>query len=89
VANAIGAMQVIPSSGLWASDLSGRRLNLLNAQDNITAGMVILRSLTRSAHSEQEAIAGYYQGLYSVQHDGMFPDTLAYVKSILMLKGRM
>jgi len=89
VANAIGAMQVIPSSGLWASDLSGRRLNLLNAQDNITAGMVILRTLTRSAHSEQEAIAGYYQGLYSVQHDGMFPDTLAYVKSILMLKGRM
>jgi len=50
---------------------------------------VILRSLTRSAHSEEEAIAGYYQGLYSVQHDGMFPDTLAYVKSILMLKGRM
>ncbi len=89
VANAIGAMQVIPSSGAWASDLSGRRLNLLNTQDNITAGMVILRTLTRSARSEQEAIAGYYQGLYSVQHDGMFPDTLAYVKSVLMLKGRM
>jgi LysM repeat protein len=89
VANAIGAMQVIPSSGAWASDLSGRRLNLLNAQDNITAGTVILRTLTRSAHSEQEAIAGYYQGLYSVQHDGIYPDTLAYVKSILMLKGRM
>jgi LysM repeat protein len=89
VANAIGAMQVIPSSGLWASDLSGRRLNLLNAQDNITAGMVILRTLTRSASSEKEAIAGYYQGLYSVQHDGMYPDTLAYVKSVLLLKSQM
>jgi LysM repeat protein len=89
VANAIGAMQVIPSSGVWASELAGRRLNLLNAQDNITAGMVILRSLTRSAHSQEEAIAGYYQGLDSVQKTGMYPDTKAYVKSILLLKSQM
>ena len=89
VANAIGAMQVIPSSGLWASDLAGRKLNLLNAQDNVTAGIVILRSLTRSARSEEEAIAGYYQGLYSVQNNGMYPDTKAYVKSILTLKRQM
>ena len=50
VANAIGVMQVIPSSGQWASEMAGRRLNLLNTQDNITAGVVILRSLTRSAN---------------------------------------
>ena len=43
VANAIGAMQVIPSSGEWASQMAGRRLNLLKTQDNITAGVVILR----------------------------------------------
>ena len=89
VANAIGAMQIIPSSGAWASDLAGRRLNLLNTQDNITAGTVILRTLTRSARSEPEAIAGYYQGLYSVQTNGMYPDTKIYVKSILALKGQM
>jgi len=89
VANAIGAMQVIPSSGVWASELTGRKLNLLNTQDNITAGIVILRSLTRSARSEQQAIAGYYQGLYSVQHKGMYADTKQYVKSILALKEQM
>lgn len=89
VANAIGVMQVIPSSGVWASDLSGHKLNLLNTQDNITAGMVILRSLSRSAHSEQEAIAGYYQGLYSVQHNGIYPDTKVYVESVLALKSRL
>jgi len=89
VANAIGVMQVIPSSGVWASELSGHKLNLLDTQDNITAGMVILRSLSRSAHSEQEAIAGYYQGLYSVQHNGIYPDTKVYVESILALKSRM
>ena len=44
VANAIGAMQVIPSSGDWASQLAGRRLDLLDAQDNVTAGVVILRA---------------------------------------------
>ena len=89
VANAIGAMQVIPSSGVWASELTGRKLNLLSAQDNITAGMVILRSLSRSARSQEEAIAGYYQGLYSVQKNGMYSDTKQYVKSILALKSRM
>ena len=89
VANAIGAMQVIPSSGVWASELAGRKLNLLHAQDNISAGMVILRSLTRSARSEEEAIAGYYQGLYSVQTNGMYADTKVYVKSILALRSQM
>ncbi|MEP7035165.1 MAG: LysM peptidoglycan-binding domain-containing protein [Dermatophilaceae bacterium] len=89
VANAIGTMQVIPSSGAWASEILGRKLNLLNTEDNISAGAVILRTLTRSARSEQEAIAGYYQGLYSVQHDGMYPDTKQYVKSVLALKGQM
>ncbi|MEO8518263.1 MAG: LysM peptidoglycan-binding domain-containing protein [Dermatophilaceae bacterium] len=89
VANAIGAMQVLPSSGIWASELSGHKLNLLNTQDNITAGVVIIRTLTRSARTEQEAIAGYYQGLYSVQHNGMYPDTAQYVRSVQALKGQM
>jgi LysM repeat protein len=89
VANAIGAMQVIPSSGVWASDLVGRRLDLLRTQDNITAGVVILRSLTRSARTEEEAVAGYYQGLDSVQKHGMYPDTKTYVKSILLSRDRM
>jgi LysM repeat protein len=89
VANAIGAMQVIPSSGVWASDLVGRRLDLLAAQDNVTAGVVILRSLTRSARTQEEAIAGYYQGLASVRKHGMYPDTKQYVKSILLSKDRM
>lgn len=89
VANAIGAMQIIPSSGVWASGIAGRKLNLLKAQDNITAGIVILRSLTRSARTEDEAIGGYYQGLYSVQKNGMYPDTKQYVKSILALKRQM
>ena len=89
VANAIGAMQVIPSSGEWASQMVGRRLNLLRTQDNITAGVVILRSLTRSAKNLDQAIAGYYQGLYSVQKNGMYADTKRYVAAIKAHRARM
>jgi LysM repeat protein len=89
VANAIGAMQVIPSSGVWASELLGRRLDLLSTPDNVTAGVVILRSLSRSARTEEEAIAGYYQGLQSVLKNGMYPDTKQYVKSVLLSRDRM
>jgi soluble lytic murein transglycosylase-like protein len=88
VANAIGTMQVIPSSGRWASELAGRRLNLLNTQDNITAGVVILRALTHSAPTINQAVAGYYQGLGSVQRNGMYGDTKAYVRSISVLMRR-
>jgi LysM repeat protein len=47
-ANAIGTMQVIPSSGEWASDLVGRKLNLLDPYDNATAGVAIIRQLIRT-----------------------------------------
>jgi LysM repeat protein len=89
VANAIGTMQVIPSSGVWASELAGHKLNLLNAQDNITAGVIILRALSRSATTQSQAIAGYYQGLYSVQKSGMYTDTKHYVASVLALTIRV
>ncbi len=89
VANAVGAMQVIPSSGQWASSLVGRRLDLLRAEDNATAGVVILRALTRSAASLDEVIAGYYQGLASVRSTGMYPDTKQYVLTVEALMSRL
>ena len=81
-ANAIGTMQVIPSSGQWASQLVGRKLNLIDPHDNATAGVAILRQLLRSAPSVDHAIAGYYQGLGSVNRNGMFADTKVYVQRI-------
>jgi LysM repeat protein len=87
-ANAVGAMQVIPSSGRWASQLSGRQLDLLDPQDNATAGVVILRSLQRSEPDQAKAIAGYYQGLASVRRHGMFDDTRRYVANIQTLMAR-
>ena len=81
-ANAIGTMQVIPSSGEWASDLVGRQLNLLDPYDNAVAGVAIIRQLVRTSSDLDNAIAGYYQGQYSVSTNGMFEDTKQYVASI-------
>ena len=81
-ANAIGVMQVIPSSGEWASQLVGRKLNLLDPNDNVVAGIAILRSLVKSSPDVQTAIAGYYQGASSVRRNGMFADTRRYVANV-------
>ena len=81
-ANAIGTMQVIPTSGQWASELVGRPLNLVNPDDNVTAGVAILRALVGNAPDLPTAIAGYYQGATSVKNNGMFADTRRYVANV-------
>lgn len=81
-ANAVGVMQVIPSSGEWASQLVGRNLDLLDPYDNATAGVAIIKYLQSHANSKEEGIAGYYQGLAGVQDNGMYPDTQSYVAKV-------
>ena len=87
-ANAIGAMQVIPSSGEWASQLVGRQLNLLDPNDNAEAGVAILRSLVKTSDDLPTAIASYYQGASSVKRNGMFSDTRRYVANVQTLMTR-
>ncbi|WP_068266566.1 LysM peptidoglycan-binding domain-containing protein [Janibacter limosus] len=89
VANAVGTMQVIPSTGEWTSQMAGRQLDLLDTDDNITAGVLLLKVLTQQADSTDEAIAGYYQGLASVESNGMYSDTKQYVKNVKALRTRM
>lgn len=86
-ANAIGTMQVIPSSGEWASQLVGRDLNIMDPQDNITAGVAIIRHL-QSGDPGDIGIAGYYQGAGGVAKYGMYDDTKDYVKKINEAKSR-
>ena len=88
VANAVGAMQVIPTTTDWISGVVGRRLNPLDPHDNATTGVVLLRILTQTAGSERQAIAAYYQGLRSVRENGMFTDTRRYVANVMSLKRR-
>jgi LysM repeat protein len=88
VANAVGAMQVIPATSAWISGVVGRRLNPLDPQDNATTGVVLLKILTQTAGNDRQAVAGYYQGLRSVRERGMFPDTRRYVDNVMALRAR-
>lgn len=87
-ANAIGVMQVIPSSGQWASDIVGRDLNLLVPEDNVTAGIAILKTLQRNGTPLANAIGGYYQGETAVRKYGLYSDTKRYVASVQTLMVR-
>ena len=87
VANAIGVMQVIPSTGRWMETVLDQDLNLLDVEDNILAGVGLLRFLTDAAPLHK-AVAGYYQGLSSVRSNGMYRDTRRYVDNVLSIRKR-
>lgn len=89
VANAVGTMQIIPSSGQWTSQMVGRQLDLLDTDDNITSGVLLLKALSQHASSTEDVIAGYYQGLSSVEANGMYSDTKSYVANVKALRSRM
>lgn len=81
-ANAIGTMQVIPVAGEFASQLVGRELNLLDPQDNVTAGVAIIRYMQENTPTRDLGIGAYYQGHGSVMRHGLKPDTAAYVARV-------
>lgn len=85
-ADAVGAMQVIPSTGQFVSQyVVHRRLDLLSARDNVVAGVALLGTLTHAA-PVRDAVAGYYQGLGSVRAHGMYADTKRYVANVMSLR---
>lgn len=86
--NAIGVMQVLPSTGRVLAQQHDMTLDLLQAQDNITAGVLLLRQLGRSTGSDDKTLAGYYQGLGSIARQGLLPQTHAYIRSIDILRER-
>ncbi len=81
-ANALGVMQVIPSTGEWISGRIGRQLNLLNPQDNVAAGVATIAYNLDNTDNLDHAIAAYYQGLGGVRKYGMYEDTKHYVASV-------
>ncbi len=70
-------MQVMP--GTWdyvQQNLANRKLNPHSASDNVTAGVLYLRSLlNQTGGDESAAIAAYYQGLGALRSRGVFDDT--------------
>jgi N-acetylmuramoyl-L-alanine amidase len=88
-ADARGVMQILP--GTWQyiqSDLNpGPPLASASATDNVRGGVLLLHSLlTATGGDPALAAAGYYQGLPSVQQNGMYPDTQQYVQDVMSLE---
>ena len=81
-ANAVGAMQVLPSTGDWIASVIGQDLNVLNPRDNVVAGVAVIAYNLDNTDNLDDAIASYYQGLAGVRNNRMYEDTKHYVASI-------
>lgn len=88
-ANAIGAMQVLPSTARWMEQYAGRPLDLRKLGDNAKAGVLLLRVLSRHTHRRTHKIGAYYQGLGAVQRHGLYEETRAYVDDVVAIKRRL
>jgi len=90
-ADARGVMQILPGTWNWIQDSlnPGPALAPASAADNVRGGVLLLRSLLNSTGGDAAlAAAGYYQGLPSVQANGMYSSTQQYVGNVMSLAQR-
>jgi N-acetylmuramoyl-L-alanine amidase len=91
-ADARGVMQILPGTWDWiqhALDTGGPPLAPASAADNVRGGVLLLHSLLSSTGgNEAMAAAGYYQGLPSVEQNGVYPSTQNYVNNVLALESQ-
>jgi N-acetylmuramoyl-L-alanine amidase len=90
-ADARGVMQILPGTWGWIQKTltAGTPLAPASAADNVRGGVLMLHSLLAATGGDPAlAAAGYYQGLPSVQQNGMYTDTQQYVNSVMALRQR-
>jgi N-acetylmuramoyl-L-alanine amidase len=88
-ADARGVMQILPGTWAWIQQSlnDGPPLAPASAADNVRGGVLLLHSLLNSTGGDASlAAAGYYQGLPSVEQNGVYPSTQQYVNSVLALE---
>ena len=88
-ADARGVMQILPGTWAWIQQNldAGPPLAPASAADNVRGGVLLLHSLLNATGGDSSlAAAGYYQGLPSVQQNGVYPSTQQYVNSVLALE---
>jgi LysM repeat protein len=89
-ADARGVMQILPSTWDFINgSLASSPLDPASARDNVRAGAKYLGYLADNTGNDPvSTVASYYQGLGSVQSDGLLPETQQYVDSVLALRDR-
>jgi N-acetylmuramoyl-L-alanine amidase len=86
-AGAIGIMQLLPATGEWVGEaMLGQRVDLLNARDNVRAGVRLLKHyLARYDGNVDLVLAAYYQGQTAADRHGVYPVSRPYIASIRAL----
>jgi LysM repeat protein len=88
-ADARGVMQILPGTWDWIQRTltAGTPLAPASAASNVRGGVLLLHSLLNATGGDPgQAAAGYYQGLPSVQQNGVYPSTQQYVNDVLSLQ---
>jgi N-acetylmuramoyl-L-alanine amidase len=88
-ADARGVMQILPGTWDWIQRTLTPTdpLAPASAASNVRGGVLLLHSLLDSTGgSPSLAAAGYFQGLSSVQQNGLYPETQQYVNSVMALE---
>jgi LysM repeat protein len=88
-ADARGVMQILPGTWAWIQQTlnAGPPLAPASAADNVRGGVLLLHSLLNATGGDPSlAAAGYFQGLPSVEQNGVYPSTQQYVNSVLALE---
>lgn len=88
-AGAIGAMQVLPSTGRWMEQYADRDLRLRHLRDNAAAGVLTLDVLRGMTRTPRQRIGAYYQGPGAVAEHGLYDDTRGYVDSVQAIRSRL
>jgi LysM repeat protein len=88
-ARAIGAMQVLPSTGRWMEHYAGRPLDLRTLGDNAAAGVLLLRVLASHTDRRAHTIGAFYQGLGAVRRHGLYDETRDYVGNVEAIRRRL
>ena len=86
---AVGIGQLMPSTVVTINKILGTKLSAWRTEDNIRmSARYIALLLSATGGNTAQALAGYYQGLASVQRNGLYPSTLAYVDGVIALRQR-
>jgi soluble lytic murein transglycosylase-like protein len=90
VTGAVGIMQVEPDTArIVARDL-GTGLDIGSAPNNVTAGVVWLRSLLQSYGGDRSsALAAYYEGPSNLAREGYLAGTYGYVAHALAVRAAL
>jgi LysM repeat protein len=90
--DARGVMQILPGTWQYIQNAlvpGAPPLAPASATDNVRGGVLLLHSLLSATGGNPAlAAAGYFQGLPSVEANGLYPDTQQYVNNVLALEQR-